>query len=60
MVRTGWWHDGSVITRRSAAKKRAEKALSGCLAGDAVRMLVGDTSADWQQVVRTLADTKVR
>lgn len=43
------------LKRRSAAKKRAEKALQQHLAGD-VKLLSGDNQQDMQQLLRTVAD----
>ncbi|KAF8061341.1 tsr1 [Scenedesmus sp. PABB004] len=43
------------LKRRSAAKKRAEKALAAHLPGD-MRLLCGDSGQDVQQLLRSLAD----
>ena len=44
------------LKQRSAAKKRAEKALQQHLPGD-TKLLSGDTAQDMQQLLRVLADT---
>jgi pre-rRNA-processing protein TSR1 len=44
------------LKQRSAAKKRAEKALQQHLPGD-TKLLSGDTTQDMQQLLRVLADT---
>jgi pre-rRNA-processing protein TSR1 len=44
------------LRERSAAKKRAEKALQQHLAGD-IKLVSGDTVQDMQQLLRSLADS---